>query len=181
MKRRALLVGVTSGVLVGGGTAAWLAGSPAPVSGMRDWASVQLWLDGLARSATSTRSGWSLTKVLHHLAQSIEYSMDGYPEMKPAWFRASLGALAGRAFQRAGAMRHGLEEPIPGAPSLQEMPTPVAIFRLRAAIERYAAHEDPLHPHFAYGQLDRESYTRAHLMHIADHARLVRLPGTSPT
>lgn len=102
--------------------------------------------------------------------------MDGYPQMKPAWFRASVGALAGRAFQRVGAMRHGLDEPIPGAPAMQDTPLPVAIDRLRVAMGRFAAHEHALHPHFAYGSLDRSSYTRAHLMHIADHAQLVRLP-----
>ena len=28
-----------------------------------------------------------------------------------------------------------------------------------------------LAPHFAYGALDKNAYRRAHLMHLADHAR----------
>ena len=37
------------------------------------------------------------------------------------------------------------------------------------------AHTGPLAPHFAYGALDKTQYTRAHLMHLANHwTELVR-------
>lgn len=38
-----------------------------------------------------------------------------------------------------------------------------------------AAAGGTLAPHFAYGELDKPQYTRAHLMHLADHARLIAL------
>ena len=37
---------------------------------------------------------WPLPKVLNHLAQSVEYSIDGYPELKSALFRSAIGSVA---------------------------------------------------------------------------------------
>ena len=47
--------------------------------------------------------GWSPSEVFNHCAQSIDYSIDGYPELKPAWFRHSLGPAAFAVFS---ARRH---------------------------------------------------------------------------
>ena len=48
-------------------------------------------------------SSWGLSALLQHLAQSIEYSMSGYPEMKSAVFRAVVGNAAFAGVQRARA------------------------------------------------------------------------------
>ena len=37
------------------------------------------------------------------------------------------------------------------------------------ALRAFEAHAGPLAPHFAYGALDKPSYARAHLMHLANH------------
>ena len=37
------------------------------------------------------------------------------------------------------------------------------------AMGRFEAFNGPLKPHFAYGELDKAAYTRAHLMHLANH------------
>jgi len=118
------------------------------------------------------RSGgdWALPKVLHHLAQSVEYSMDGFPELKSALFRAAVGRVAFAVFEARGAMGHSLVEPIPGAPALEvDAPLVPAKARLLAALQRFEAHAGALAPHFAYGELDKVQYTRAHLMHLANH------------
>ena len=129
------------------------------------------WLDKLAqaREARSTNA-WKLRAVLEHLAQSIEMSMDGYPEQKSAWFQRTVGAAAFAAFGWRGQMRHGLTEPIPGAPALPQLDdwTPGAE-RLRAAIVRFQAHTGALRPHFAYGALDKADFALAHALHIANH------------
>ncbi|MCB1554136.1 MAG: DUF1569 domain-containing protein [Xanthomonadales bacterium] len=177
MKRRSLLIGAAGAAALSGGAGIWLLGPARPVTDMGDWSTVHHWLDRVVRTQATTRSGWSLPVVLQHLAQSIEYSLDGYPELKPGWFRATVGALAGRTFQRLGAMHHGLDEPIPGAPALTEAALDSSAQRLRDAVLRFEAHRGTLQPHFAYGALDRESYARAHLMHVADHAQLVRNAG----
>jgi hypothetical protein len=82
-----------------------------------------LWLSGPA------------APVFEHCAQSIEFSLHGFPQAKSATFQATAGALGFAAFE---------------------------------------AHAGPLAPHFAYGELDKAQYTRAHLMHLANHAERVR-------
>lgn len=121
----------------------------------------------LASGQRSTGT-WSLAQILEHSAQSVEYSLKGYPQMKPALFRATVGPLAFAAFDARGRMRHALAEPIPAAPALGEA-LPAAIDRLVRALHDFEAHTGALQPHFAYGALDKTQYTRAHLMHLADH------------
>ena len=129
------------------------------------------WLDKLdrAREARSTNA-WKLRAVLEHLAQSIEMSMDGYPEHKSVVFQKTVGAAAFAVFGWRGQMHHGLTEPIPGAPVLPQLDDwkPGAA-RLRAAIARFQAHSGVLRPHFAYGVLDKADFALAHALHIANH------------
>jgi Protein of unknown function (DUF1569) len=122
-------------------------------------------------------SQWSLSGMLQHLAQSIEYSMTGFPEMKSAAFRAVVGNLAFAFFNARGAMSHNLVEPIPGAPALKaDQPLRESVQRLLDALAAFEAWTGPLKPHFAYGDLDKAQYTRAHLFHIANHWSLLSFP-----
>ena len=127
-------------------------------------------LEQLRTTAPRMNGSWDLARVLHHAAQSVEYSMAGFPELKPAWFRASVGSYAFALFNARGQMSHSLDEPIPGAPPLaQGQPLAPAIDRALAALRAFDRHAGPLEPHFAYGALDKPAYTRAHLMHLANH------------
>ena len=113
---------------------------------------------------------WDLPHVLHHAAQSIEYSIGGFPQPKPAWFRASVGSYAFALFNARGQMTHNLSEPIPGAPDIaQGQPLDAAIDHAMAALQAFDHHAAALAPHFAYGALDKPDYARAHLMHLANH------------
>lgn len=176
-RRRWLLAGLGGGAALAAGAGLWLRGEPAPVAAIGDWTAAHAWLDQLEQMPAFTRSGWTLPVVLQHLAQSIEYSIEGYPQMQPIWFQASIGALAGQAFQRVGRMHHDLEAAIPGAPVLEEIDKAAAAQRLRSAMSRFERHRGPLQPHFAYGELDHAAYARAHWMHLADHARLIATEG----
>jgi len=90
--------------------------------------------------------------VLHHAAQSVEYSMTGFPQAKPAWFRATVGSYAFALFNARGQMSHALDEPIPGAPPLAEgQALAPAIDRALAALRAFERHAGTLAPHFAYG------------------------------
>lgn len=127
-------------------------------------------LEQLRTSAPRMNGAWDLARVLHHAAQSVEYSMSGFPELKPAWFRASVGSYAFALFNARGQMSHSLDEPIPGAPSLsQGQALAPAIDRAMEALRAFDRHAGTLAPHFAYGALDKPAYTRAHLMHLANH------------
>ena len=117
-----------------------------------------------------TNGAWPLPVVLNHLAQSVEYSMDGYPELKAVLFRSAIGSVAFAVFEARGKMGHALAEPIPGAPALDaQAPLEPAKARLLAALQRFEAHAGAFAPHFAYGALDKPRYLRAHLMHLANH------------
>ncbi|MGM9483578.1 DUF1569 domain-containing protein [Roseateles sp. NT4] len=113
---------------------------------------------------------WNLSQVLQHLAQSIEFSMQGFPALKGAWFRSSIGSAAFAVFNARGAMSHSLDEPIPGAPALDpSQALKISVNRLLGAMDAFAQFNGTLRPHFAYGELTKPQYERAHLMHLANH------------
>lgn len=146
------------------------------MSGVPDLDAAFNWLRRLRNAdALTSQTAWSVPQVIEHLAQSVEYSIEGYPEAKPEWFRSTVGRLAGAAFQRAGSMRHDLEAPIPGAPALAATDLQLACDRLAAALTGFANFSGPLQPHFAYGHLTHQEYLRAHLMHIANHAAKIEI------
>jgi hypothetical protein len=129
------------------------------------------WLDRLEKARAARAVGaWPLGAVLEHLAQSIEMSMDGFPQPKSALFQSTAGNMAFKYFKWRGSMSHGLAEPIPGAPALGAGSDwkPGAI-RLRQAITRFNAYGGPLRPHFAYGALTKPEFALAHNLHIANH------------
>ncbi len=130
-----------------------------------------LWLDRLEKARTVQTTGeWPVIAVLEHLAQSIEFSMDGFPQPASELFRKTVGRAAFAFFDWRGAMHHNLSEPIPGAPALTlEGNWRKGSARLRTAIVRFDGYRGALKPHFAYGVLDKNQYARAHALHIANH------------
>ncbi len=113
--------------------------------------------------------------MFNHCAQSIEYSISGYPELKPVWFRSSVGPLAFSVFAARGAMRHPLNEAIPGAAPLNAPATQAqALQRLQQAFADFAAYQGELQPHFAYGSLSHADYAQAHVLHLYNHLSLIR-------
>lgn len=170
-RRRFLqLVGYSAATLavVGSAGAFWLSGEKSPVVDFADIATARRWLESLGNARS--RTSWPLPQVLEHCAQSVEFSLRGFPEAKPEWFQHSAGSLAFSVFDRRGRMSHGLTEPIPGAAALVETDLAVAVARLDRSLSDFENHTGPLMPHFAYGALDKAQYTRAHLMHLANHA-----------
>lgn len=130
-------------------------------------------LEALRGRALSTREGWSPFKVFSHLAQSIELSMTAYPELKSPAFRHTAGPAAFFVFSTVGAMRHPLTEPIPGAPVIAESgDIDAALSRLLQALNTFSGYQGAMSPHFAYGELSKDEYAQAHVMHVRDHWRL---------
>ena len=164
------------GLVVGGGAfAAPMVVSklhPAPLGSVR-FASMAAAFDTLAQLKTQAprmTGAWDLAHVLHHTAQSVEYSMAGFPALNSVLFRATLGSYAFALFNAGGRMTHSLSEPIPGAPEIaQGQPLGPAVDHAVAALQAFEHFDGALQPHFAYGTLDKPAYTRAHLMHLANH------------
>lgn len=135
-------------------------------------------LERLSTQALVSVQGWNPAQVFNHCAQSIDFSIDGYPELKATWFRNSVGPAAFSVFASRGAMRHPLHQPIPGAPALDAPSEPaLALARLQAAFSRFAAHAGALQPHFAYGQLSHAEYAQAHVLHLYNHLSLIAAAG----
>lgn len=128
-------------------------------------------LERLANASQLKRDAvWTWPQTLVHCAQSIEYSLTGFPQAKPPLFQRTVGNAAFGVFSWRGHMSHDLAEPIPGAPALDVgSDTAAAVIRLQSAIRDFLAARQPLQPHFAYGELTRAEYERAHAMHLADH------------
>jgi Protein of unknown function (DUF1569) len=167
MRRRAMLA--TSALL---GACALSGCAPARIDGFGTWAEARNAVAALGRpgSRWHATGAWNLSQSLQHLAQSVEGSLAGYPQSKPAWFVATLGKAAHAAFEARGRMTHPLDEPIPGAAPLDAaLPTEAAVLRLLKAMDAFERHVGALAPHFAYGPLTKPQYARAHLMHVAAH------------
>lgn len=172
MQRGRRIVFLGLGAAAVGAPALWWASRPAALqspafdstdSALRTLAALK------AQPARST-GAWDLAQVLHHAAQSVEYSLQGFPAPKPAWFRATVGPAAATVFSARGRMSHSLTEPIPGAPDIAAgQPLGPAVDRAIAALQAFERHAGPLRAHFAYGELDKADYRRAHLMHFANH------------
>ncbi|MES2974330.1 MAG: DUF1569 domain-containing protein [Pseudomonadota bacterium] len=115
-------------------------------------------------------AAWSWAQTLEHCAQSIEYSLSGFPQPRSPLFQRTAGSAAYGFFAWRGRMSHDLAEPIPGAPVLAASDdSAIALARLRAAILRFEQWTGPLQPHFAYGALDKREYGLAHAMHLGNH------------
>ncbi len=116
-----------------------------------------------------TTGDWNLSQIFNHLAQSIEYSMTGYPEHKSNGFKNTLGHSVFSVFAYRGKMTHDLVEPIPGAPLLDAGNKLSAFSRLLTTLDDFKRFKGLLQPHFAYGELTHQQYTWAHVMHINNH------------
>ncbi len=114
---------------------------------------------------------WSVTEICLHCAQTIDYAMTGYPVMKPAFVRNTIGKIAIKKFLRQGYMKHDLTAPVPGGAKLDTTITPdAAIEKLQKSIQAFqSAQEGTLKPHLLFGNLTKPEYDQYFAMHIADH------------
>lgn len=135
-------------------------------------------LDRLTNAvALNVAATWTWSKTLLHCAQSIEYSMSGYPESKSALFQRTAGSVAFSFFKSRGRMSHNLLEAIPGAATLDaNAASSHAVGSLRKAVDSFQQYTGVLQPHFAYGQLNKADYEKAHAMHLANHFSAFDLP-----
>ena len=164
-RRKFLLTSVASiGVI---GTASWLA-IPKQNKPLTINAAIEQ-LNALELDQIHFDSSWNAAQIFDHMAQSVEYSMSGYPSHKPEWFKLTLGVAAFSAFSTKGKMTHNLTEAIPGAPSLTNDNTKQAHQRLIAALSNFSQYKQALKPHFAFGPLSHSEYEQAHVMHIYNH------------
>lgn len=171
MQRRTFLKTIaSSGIVVAatGGGYVWL--QPDGESEPLTVATALQKIDALSRTTVQSTGVWSPFQIFSHIAQSIEYSITGFPEMKSEFFQQTVGALAFAAFAKRGAMTHGLSEVIPGAPAFGKSgDTQAGLAHLRQAFLEFNQHNGDLKPHFAYGKLTKTEYAAAHVLHLNNH------------
>lgn len=166
-RRRFIKVGAFLGFgLIGG--AAWF--STGQNKGRLTIADILIELEHMTETPLTHIGHWNPAQTFLHCAQSIEYSMTGYPEHKSDVFKETIGSLAFSAFALKGAMTHPLDQPIPGAPDLSpSQSVSVAIAQLKKSLLDFQQFDGALQPHFAYGELTKKEYEVAHVMHIYNH------------
>ncbi|MGZ2257082.1 DUF1569 domain-containing protein [Roseobacter sp. A03A-229] len=175
MNRRRFAKYVVSGAFLGvaGGGYFWL-------NAARDQSQLGLdlmldKLDTLAKSPLDKAGDWDPTRTFHHLAQSVEFSMSGFPEEKSSVFQRTVGQLAFKVFSARGKMSHGLDEVIPGEVVQNDGEALNGLLRLKSALLTFREYEADLKPHFAYGRLDKDDYAIAHVLHINNHLEEFRI------
>lgn len=127
-------------------------------------------LRGLRPEKLISSGHWSVSQIFQHCAQSIHYSLYGYPQHYSAFFQYTAGALAHNVFAAKGSMNHPLDEAIPGAPALDpKVPNDIALRELVFELQQFIAWQGQLAPHFAYGKLSRAQYYSVHYLHLESH------------
>ncbi len=128
-------------------------------------------IEDLAKTGVEAKTGaWSLYKTLSHGAQSIEFSLQGYPAHKSSLFKHTVGKLALHVFLAKGAMSHDISMPIPDAPSIQNDGDALQGFkRLEEAVQAFWHHNGAYKEHFAYGTLTKAQYDKIQALHLANH------------
>jgi hypothetical protein len=132
-------------------------------------------LDELSNEKLLSLGEWDPYQIFTHCAQSVEFSMSQFPEHKSSFFKNTIGTLAFSIFSSKGMMTHGLNEPIPSAPKLtKNLDSMIAINRLKKSLIEFNHYQGTLAPHFAYGELTKDEYEKAHLMHLYNHLQQIK-------
>ncbi len=159
------------------GTASEMAGERADFD---DLVGARAYVEAMPKQGAVVLGKWGPSETLQHLAQSIEYSMDGgYPEMSPVVLRRTVGPVAGAVVRRRGYLGHDLTAVVPGAPALDaHVSVEEARARLLRAIDRYLAFQGQPAEHFKLGRLSKETFATMHALHIKDHMPYMQ-PGSA--
>jgi hypothetical protein len=133
-------------------------------------------LDSLFNENITNLGEWDPSQIFIHCAQSVEYSMSKFPKHKSILFKSTIGKLAFSAFSSKNKMTHALNEPIPGAPLLNtNVDVITALNRLKKSLTDFDNYQGKLAPHFAYGELTKDQYEAAHVMHLYNHLQEIKI------
>ena len=177
-RRQFIFATAGSSVLIASG-ASWLSIDPNTEPLTIDVALSKL--DQLMQLEPQATGPWNLAQVFIHCAQSVEYSIQGYPQHKSDLFKNTVGKTAFSLFHAKGKMTHPLDEAIPGAPLLAKDANTLRAFeRFKKSLLDFKAYSGTLAPHFAYGPLSKAEYEAAHVMHFNNHFQEI-MSGSSAT
>lgn len=116
------------------------------------------------------KDNWSPYKTFVHCAQTIKYSMEGYPKTKPLIIQLTLGKIVFKSYLKQGYMKHNLSAPVPGSPFIEDSnDINRGIDILIDAIDLFQKFEGEFKRHLIFGGMTKEEYGTYFSMHIMDH------------
>lgn len=116
---------------------------------------------------------WSGYKTLVHCAKTIQYSMTGYPVLKPYFIRITIGKIVIHKFLKQGYMKHSLSADVMGSPPVEDNGTTESgKIILLEAIDKFLAYQETLHPHLLFGKINKKQYDNYFALHIGDHLHM---------
>jgi hypothetical protein len=137
-------------------------------------------LDDVVRDAETLQAqgyekvgNWDLAQVCLHLADWMGFPLDGFPK-PPLPIRFMLWGLRNtigkKMFHKY--LAEGMPAGKPTMPQTVHQPgtdTGIAVAKLKAAAERFAAHTGPIHPSPLFGAMNKDEALRLQLVHCAHH------------
>ena len=133
-------------------------------------------LKALPAERLTSSGSWNVSQILQHCAQSISYSIYGYPQARSPLFQYTIGKLAVNAFAATGKLHHPLDEAIPGAPALEpNLPNDVALRELVYTLQQFMDWQGQMQPHFAFGSLTKAQYYSVHHLHLQSHLEQISI------
>lgn len=130
--------------------------------------------EALAAGGHRTLGNYTLGQIASHLAQGIEWTLDGYPPelTVPLPLRVMGRLIRGRLVRRGFPV--GIKPPGRLAEAFRppDMATEDGVARFRRAVERMDA-EPQRHPSPMFGQLSREDWEQFHCRHAELHLSFV--------
>ncbi|EFU74787.1 DUF1569 domain-containing protein [Enterococcus italicus] len=136
-------------------------------------------LEQLKENESVCTKNWSVYEICLHCAQTIDYSMTGYPEMKPKLIRQTIGKKVVKKFLTDKKMSHNLQAPVAGGAPIAHDGLPIdGIQALIDATHRFQAWDGELQEHGVFGELSKEEYATYFALHIADHFQEIKADST---
>ena len=109
---------------------------------------------------------WSLGRICHHLAATMEKSLDGFPSLMPWPVR-----LVARWFVLRKVLRHDPFRRTVAAPAYLLPPDSNDD---RAGLERLKGHVGDMQPSPVFGRLTADEWREVHLWHCEHHFSFLR-------
>lgn len=130
-------------------------------------------VEQLAATEHRTLGNWTLAQIIQHLADTMKFSLDGFPTKAPWFARTFIAPLIKNSYLTRP-LKPGLKLPKDAEVLLPPSDTNLqtALHNLRRVVSRME-HETPSAPHPFFGPLASQEWEAMHLRHAALHLSFV--------
>jgi hypothetical protein len=124
--------------------------------------------DALLAKGYQRAGHWCLGQICHHLAATMEKSLDGFPSLMPWPVRVVARWLVLRSVLRHAPLRRTVAAPAYLLPP-DTNDDRAGLERLRAAVARLKCHVGEMKPSPVFGKLSPDEWREVHLWHCEHH------------